>query len=579
MTDLRTNPATEPSSVPDPPVAPPTRSVRLPRWLRHPSRRALVGVGVVVVAGVLLATRVVGGASSAGYRTVEASEQDVDQVLEGVATVEPVEQAAVSFPVAGTVATVDVAVGDRVETGDVLATLDDTDLQRSLVEAQASLADAELTLEKALNGEAVAPSGGTDGGVGGTALATSSSSGGTVELGDVELVAYSTPATGAATESATATSASSVTDADVAAAQQAVLAAQQQVDADTAAAQAALDNAAAVCATVDPGTGTVDAASCQAALDSALVAQQALAASQAALSQAMDAYDALLDQRAAEAPATTTTTTLSSDGGATSGLPDAGSSGGASAGSAPSGGTSTSSSPTAAELVAYQRDVDKAALGVLVAQQAVRQATIVAPVGGRVVAVDLAVGDEVDAESDTAAVVVRGTGGYEVTTFVAVDDLEDLELGQAAEVLPDGADGALDGEVVQIGVVATDGSYPVTIGLAGDGQGADLGNGATATVGIVTAAADHVLAVPTSAVAVSGDRHTVTVLDGGAPTEVEVQVGAVGDPWTEITDGLTDGQQVVLADLDEPLPSSATATSSSTGGGPTFGGGPPGFGG
>ena len=37
----------------------------------------------------------------------------VDQVLQSVATIEPVTQAAVAFPIAGTVESVAVAVGDR----------------------------------------------------------------------------------------------------------------------------------------------------------------------------------------------------------------------------------------------------------------------------------------------------------------------------------------------------------------------------------------------------------------------------------------------------------------------------------
>ena len=50
----------------------------------------------------------------------------------------------------------------------------------------------------------------------------------------------------------------------------------------------------------------------------------------------------------------------------------------------------------------------------------------------------------------------------------------------------------------------------------------------------------------------------MTVLDGTATEPVAVQVGVVGTTWTEITAGLTAGQQVVLADLGEPLPGSAT---------------------
>ena len=83
-------------------------------------------------------------------------------------------------------------------------------------------------------------------------------------------------------------------------------------------------------------------------------------------------------------------------------------------------------------------------------------------------------------------------------------------------------------------------------------------DGAVASVALVTSSAQGVLAVPTSAVHTNGNRHTVEVLDKGKLTEVTVGVGTVGDTWTQVTSGLTAGQVVVLADLSEALPGSAT---------------------
>jgi trimeric autotransporter adhesin len=135
--------------------------------------------------------------------------------------------------------------------------------------------------------------------------------------------------------------------------------------------------------------------------------------------------------------------------------------------------------------------------------------------------------------------------------------------------------------VVAIGVAGTGSgtstTYPVTIGLTGEADG--LRNGATASVAITTAAVEDALAVPTSALAADGARYSVTVLDGGATEDVTVEVGAVGDVWTEIVSGLEEGQQVVLADLDAPLPSSATdGSSAGTSGSGLPGGGFPGGG-
>ena len=357
-------------------------------------------------------------------------------------------------------------------------------------------------------------------------------------------------------------------DAEIAAAQQALLSAQQQADAALAAVQPAIDNATSLCAAV----GSADAAgfpaaltACTDAINAVSAAQQAVQSSQAAVSSAAATLDDLLAQRAAalaeQPPTTTPQPSQPSTGGVSPDL-----------GSAPSTGSVEGSGTSSERLIALQRAVDAAVLEVIVAQQAVAQASIVSPIAGTVTAVDLAPGEDVDAASATAHIIISGRGGYEATVNVSVDDLDDLEVGQAATVRPDGSDTEIEGEVVAIGVAANAGSFPVTVALQGDTS--QLGNGATASVEIVTSAAGNALTVPTSAIAVDGDTATVQVPDGDDIETVTVEIGAIGAALTEITSGLEEGQDVVLADIDQPLPGSATDTSS-TDTGPSFGGGFP----
>jgi hypothetical protein len=61
--------------------------------------------------------------------------------------------------------------------------------------------------------------------------------------------------------------------------------------------------------------------------------------------------------------------------------------------------------------------------------------------------------------------------------------------------------------------------------------------------------------VPSPAVHTVGANHTVTLLTGGTPTATRVETGAVGATLTEITSGLNAGDEVMLADLNQPLPS------------------------
>ncbi len=126
------------------------------RTLRRRRRVRRVGVVAVLVlvaaaAGLLSNRHDASGADR--YRTATAQARQIDSVLTSVATIEPVTQAQVAFPVAGTVATVDVAVGDTVAVGTPLASLDTADLEQDLRQRQDDLATAELVLATAENGE------------------------------------------------------------------------------------------------------------------------------------------------------------------------------------------------------------------------------------------------------------------------------------------------------------------------------------------------------------------------------------------------------------------------------------------
>ena len=89
-----------------------------------------------------------------------------------------------------------------------------------------------------------------------------------------------------------------------------------------------------------------------------------------------------------------------------------------------------------------------------------------------------------------------------------------------------------------------------------------LYNGSSAQVSSAVAAAAETLTVPSSAVHLDGSTATVQVLRGGTVESVEVERGAVGSELTEIVSGLSEGDEVVLADLSQSLVSDDSATGS-----------------
>lgn len=426
-------PVVFPASITDP---------RAGRWWRQRARIVMSGTVLVVLVAGGGAWRQASASPTDRYRTAVVAEHPVDTVLTSVATLEPVSLAAVAFPSAGTVATVDVAVDTRVTAGQTLATLDPTDLTDALDQKQTALTQAQTTLADLQRGTT-------------TSSSTSSASTGT-----------STGTSGG---------------------------------------------------TAAPGGGTAAAAG----------------------------------------------------GSATAGAAGAG---------AASAGTSSAGASSATSIASAEQAVVRAQADVTVAQQALIRATIVSPIAGTVVAVHLTPGEQVAAASASATVDVMGDGGLEASTTIAVDDVKTVKVGQPASIVPDGSTTPLPGTVAAIPVAPDPSSstttYRVVIRL--DDPHAAVGIGSTGSVSITTAQVPTTLAVPTSAVTTLGDQHTVTVFDGTTTSTTRVQIGAIGATWTQVTSGVTAGQQVVLADLDQPLPSSATTAT--TGSNNRSGFGPPGAG-
>lgn len=511
--------------------------------------------------------------------------------LTATGTVGPASSATVAFPIAGTVDSVPVAVGDAVAANATLATLDPTALTSALNRAQATLAQAKLTLVQDENGT-------------GTAA-------------EFTTVAFFTAARVAGTRLS------------VPAAQRAVQAAQLRADAALSTADGDLAEATAACegeqgwsgalgftaptpsttpsarpsatpSTVPTPSATPtapaggDSAACLAALRKVLAdhtatqqAQQDVSAAQKALTTALadeakttpapspskPGTGAAKPGSGAAKPAAGTSRTNGSEsrsGGTTGSRSGAGrgasagtgtTSGAAATGGRSGGGDASGRPITPEQITADQAAVTAAAAEVAVAQQNLAAATIHSPIAGTVAAVAIQPGDPVSANSSTATIEVIGAGPHVVTVSVDVTKIPSIKAGQPATVLPDGGTGTVPATVTSVGVApSTTGgtAYPVTLSFTGSPAGVRDGIGAA--VAITTARAENALAVPTTAVTRTAAGDFVTVLADGKTRRTPAQVGAVGTDYTQITQGISAGATVVLADLDEVVPSSSTST-------------------
>ena len=252
----------------------------------------------------------------------------------------------------------------------------------------------------------------------------------------------------------------------------------------------------------------------------------------------------------------------------------AGTRAGASTGAAAAGGSSTESRSLSGEA-----GVSTAQLALDTANANLAAATLTAPIAGTVGSIGFSVGG---AANTSAGIVIVGPGAATVTADVPLANLPSVRTGQQVLVTAAGATQPVDGTVSAIGLLpvsstnASTPSYPVTVLVPQVGNA--LSSGSRADVSIVTARAPDALTVPASAVAmVSTGTGVVTILKDGIATRTTVRTGAVGGGLVQVTEGLTAGQEVVIADRSEPLPTATTSSRWLTGGG--VGGGPQGGGG
>jgi multidrug efflux pump subunit AcrA (membrane-fusion protein) len=114
-------------------------------------RRTLIlaATGLTLAAVVAVVAVVATGASGAGgYRTALSTMATVEQTLSVTGTVGPVNKATADFQVSGTVSAVNVAVGQTVTAGQLLASLDTTMLQQGVSSAQLKLSADQAKLSE-----------------------------------------------------------------------------------------------------------------------------------------------------------------------------------------------------------------------------------------------------------------------------------------------------------------------------------------------------------------------------------------------------------------------------------------------
>src|SRR5437667_5076297 len=115
----------------------------------------IIGALVLVVAAVLVGRGLLGAQTArAAVQTGTVTRGDIQATVLSSGALQPAADLTLTFGSAGTVATINVKPGDRVEKGQTIAALDATDLNLAVVQAEANLNSAKAKLDSLKAGPA-----------------------------------------------------------------------------------------------------------------------------------------------------------------------------------------------------------------------------------------------------------------------------------------------------------------------------------------------------------------------------------------------------------------------------------------
>ena len=225
-------------------------------------------------------------------------------------------------------------------------------------------------------------------------------------------------------------------------------------------------------------------------------------------------------------------------------------------------------------------------------QRSMEDYTITSPISGTIIAKDVKVGDTVGSSSSTTETmcVIYDLSYLEMTLDVDELDILDIQVGQKAEITADAIDDCtFEGVVTSISSAGTTSggttTYPVTIRIDDTGS---LMPGMNATAVIDIASAEDTLSIPSYAVVrgnyvlVPKDSPSAANADTSmnAPdgyVYVKVTTGVSDDDYIAVTSGLEEGDTIAY-DADSATKASSDDQNGFPGGRMPGGGGPGGGG-
>ena len=488
------------------------------------------------------------GTQQESVKTASVRRGDLTLSATGAGVVVPVDEVEVGFSVDGTLTKVAVQVGDEVKEGDVLAQIDDLDLQQAQVSAQQQVVKAKIDLEAAKEAESILEQQASDAEVleAKASLATAQQS--LADLKEAATMAEVAAAKAAVTTAQDAydTLKNGPTADELKSAELKLAQAKNSLWASQASRDATKGNPNASGASKDGAEAQVlnaEISVTQAEMDLAALKEPATASelqeAQAKLLQAKEAL-AKLQEGPTDAEVATADANVAK---AQEALDDL-----------LAGASEVELNQAKQQVEQAEIAVSQAELALETAQRNLDDATLTSPLSGKVMAVTASVGERVIDQGTFVTIADLSTVMLEV--YVDETDMDQIALNYPCEVVLDALpDQTFTGKLVQIDPELVDqaGSTVIRTLVAIDADSyakpQDLLMGLAATVDIIAGQTTNAILVPIEALRDLGDgEYGVFVMESGEPVLHTVTVGLQDMTYAEITSGL-EGNETVSTGL------------------------------
>ncbi len=501
-------------------------------FLKRNWKRITAVICVVAVGGAILLPKhsAKQASASAGYQEAAVERRNITNVFSSSGTISAANTYTVKSLVSGTVLTADFEVGDTIEQGTVLYTIDSSNAANSVEKAQLSLDQAQRSYEDAVDGQYIRST------IGGTLVSFKVSVGDVVSAGQ-EIATVRDDSTLLLTLDFPAAEAANFT---VGQSAQVLLDGTFEAVSGTVQSVSGAD-------TLSSGNLLVRSVTIAVKNTGSLTTAQAASAAVNGVSAVASAKFAYQNQQTITASASGTVAALCVKEGASVSVDTA--------------LVQLSGKELTKQVQSASDNLRSAQMSMEDTQKQLDDYTITSPISGTVISKEVKAGDTVSTTaSNTTLCTIYDLSYLQMT--VNVDELEILSIkeGQQVSITADAiSDRTFTGVVTSVSKAGTTSggttTYPVTIRIDDTG---DLLPGMNATASITTSSAENVLSIPNAAV-VRGNYVLVTQDSPSAANAdttmtapegyvyVKVATGTSDDDYIEVTSGLQEGDTVAYS--------------------------------